>query len=57
MLNVEGNDFVTTDISKSYKEGYGGIVEVNAGPGVDLHMYPTKGLVRNISWAMIKSSI
>ena len=55
MLNVAGIDFVTTDISKSYKDGYGGIVEVNAGPGVDLHMYPTDGLARNISWAMIRA--
>lgn len=55
MLNVAGVDFVTTDISKSYKDGYGGVVEINAGPGVDLHMYPTNGLARNISWAMTRT--
>lgn len=55
MLNIAGVDFVTTDISKSYKDGYGGIVEINAGPGVDLHMYPTDGLARNISWTMTRA--
>ncbi|MCF6252725.1 MAG: hypothetical protein L3J75_15880 [Methylococcaceae bacterium] len=55
MLNIAGVDFVTTDISKSWKQGYGGIVEINAGPGVDLHMYPTEGKPRNISWAMTRA--
>ncbi len=55
VLNVAGVDFVTTDISKSWKQGYGGIVEINAGPGVDLHMYPTEGKPRNISWAMTRA--
>jgi D-alanine-D-alanine ligase-like ATP-grasp enzyme len=55
MLDVVGVDFVTTDINKSWKDGYGGIVEINAGPGVDLHMLPSKGFSRNISWEMTRA--
>ncbi len=57
LLDFAGVDFVTTDISRSWREGFGGIVEVNAGPGVDLHMAPTEGAARDVSTAALRSRL
>ena len=32
-----GIDFISTDISKSYKEGYGSIIELNSGAHELIH--------------------
>jgi D-alanine-D-alanine ligase-like ATP-grasp enzyme len=48
-LDIAGIDFMTTDITKSWKNGYGKIIEINANPGVDLHMLPTLGEKRDVS--------
>jgi D-alanine-D-alanine ligase-like ATP-grasp enzyme len=56
-LDVAGVDFISTDITRSWKENGAGIVEVNAGPAVDLHMFPTKGKRRDISWHAIRSRL
>jgi D-alanine-D-alanine ligase-like ATP-grasp enzyme len=55
LLDVAGVDFVTPDVRRSWREGEGGIIEVNAGPGVDLHMLPTRGRARDVSWHMIRT--
>jgi cyanophycin synthetase len=55
MLDIAGLDFVTTDISRSWREGVGGIVEVNGGPAFDLHMLPTVGKPRDVSWHLIRA--
>jgi cyanophycin synthetase len=42
-LDVGGVDFLTDDISHSYKEHGGGICEVNAAPGFRMHVAPSEG--------------
>ncbi len=56
-LDVAGVDFMSPDITRSWKENGAGIVEVNAGPAVDLHMYPREGKRRDISWHVIRSRL
>lgn len=55
MLDIAGLDFVTTDIGRSWRDGVGGIVEVNGGPAFDLHMLPTEGKPRDVSWHLIRA--
>jgi cyanophycin synthetase len=38
-----GIDVMAADISKSWKEGNFGIIEINAGPGVFMHLAPAYG--------------
>ena len=42
-LDVGGVDFLTPDITVSYKENGGAICEVNAAPGFRMHMAPERG--------------
>jgi cyanophycin synthetase len=48
-LDVGGVDFVTPDISRSYKEVGGAIVEINAAPGFRMHLAPTEGTPRDVA--------
>ncbi|HEV2846341.1 MAG TPA: Mur ligase family protein, partial [Thermoanaerobaculia bacterium] len=48
-LDVGGVDFISPDISRSYKEVGGAIVEVNAAPGFRLHTAPTEGTPRDVA--------
>jgi cyanophycin synthetase len=48
-LDIGGVDFLTTDISKSYRETGGGICEVNAGPGFRMHVAPSEGTPRDVA--------
>ncbi len=48
-LDVAGIDFLTTDISKSYKETDGAICEVNAAPGFRMHVAPSEGQSRDVA--------
>jgi cyanophycin synthetase len=48
-LDVGGVDFLTSDITKSYKEAGGAIVEVNAAPGFRMHVAPSEGESRDVS--------
>ena len=52
-LDVGGVDFLTDDISRSYKDIGGGIVEVNAAPGFRMHVAPSEGLPRDVSGKVI----
>ncbi len=47
-LDIAGIDIVTTDISKPIWEVDGVIVEVNAAPGLRMHISPSIGIPRNI---------
>jgi cyanophycin synthetase len=52
-LDVGGVDFLTPDITKSYKDIGGAIVEVNAAPGFRMHVAPSEGsraMSRARSW-------
>ena len=48
-LDIGGVDFITDDITYSYKDVGGAIVEVNAGPGFRMHVAPSEGLPRDVS--------
>ena len=48
-LDVAGVDFLTTDISKSYKETNGAICEINAAPGFRMHVAPSEGKPRDVA--------
>lgn len=52
-LDVGGVDFLTSDITQSYKEIGGGIVEVNAAPGFRMHVAPSEGQSRDVSGKVI----
>ena len=48
-LDVGGVDFLTGDITKSFKQVGGAIVEVNAAPGFRMHVAPSEGEPRDVS--------
>lgn len=48
-LDVGGVDFLTADITESYKEVGGAIVEVNAAPGFRMHIAPSEGEPRDVA--------
>jgi cyanophycin synthetase len=48
-LDVGGVDFLTTDITESYKEIGGAICEINAAPGFRMHMAPSEGRPRDVA--------
>ncbi|MFH7244191.1 MAG: cyanophycin synthetase [Spirulina sp.] len=48
-LDIAGIDIVTTDISKPLREVDGVIVEVNAAPGLRMHICPSEGIARNVA--------
>ena len=52
-LDVVGVDFITPDISRSYREVGGGICEVNAAPGFRMHVAPTEGTPRDVGKLVI----
>jgi cyanophycin synthetase len=48
-LDIGGVDFITDDITHSYKDVGGAIVEVNAGPGFRMHVAPSEGESRDVA--------
>lgn len=52
-LDVCGVDLVAEDISKPIHRQSGGIIEVNAGPGIRMHHYPAEGEARDVGGAII----
>ncbi len=48
-LDIGGVDFLTDDITQSYKYIGGAIVEVNAGPGFRMHVAPSEGKPRDVA--------
>ena len=52
-LDVGGVDFLSPDITRSYKEVGGGIVEVNAAPGFRMHMAPSEGKPRDVAGPVV----
>ncbi len=48
-LDVAGVDFLTSDITKSYKDIGGAICEVNAAPGFRMHVQPSEGIPRDVA--------
>jgi cyanophycin synthetase len=52
-LDVGGVDFITTDITRSYREVGGGICECNAAPGFRMHVAPSEGTPRDVAGPVI----
>ncbi len=52
-LDIGGVDFLTADITKSYREAGGGICEVNAGPGFRMHVAPSEGTPRDVAGPVV----
>ncbi|MBA3556439.1 MAG: cyanophycin synthetase, partial [Gemmatimonadales bacterium] len=48
-LDIGGVDFLTSDVTESYKEVGGAICEVNAAPGFRMHMAPSEGRARDVA--------
>jgi len=48
-LDIGGVDFLTDDITHSYKDVGGAIVEINAGPGFRMHVAPSEGEPRDVA--------
>ncbi len=52
-LDIAGVDLVATDISRPLEETRGAIVEVNAGPGLLMHIKPSHGTPQPVGRAII----
>ena len=52
-LDVGGVDFLSTNITESYKKIGGGICEVNAAPGFRMHVSPSEGTPRDAAGPVI----
>lgn len=54
-LDIAGVDLVAQDISRPLAEQGGAIVEINAGPGLLMHLKPAEGQPRPVGKAIIDS--
>jgi cyanophycin synthetase len=52
-LDIAGVDLVATDISRPLEEQGGAVVEVNAGPGLRMHLEPFAGTPRPVGDAIV----
>ncbi|MFY8055133.1 MAG: cyanophycin synthetase [Limnohabitans sp.] len=52
-LDIAGIDIVTRDISRPLEEMQGAIIEVNAGPGLLMHVKPAVGQPRPVGKAVV----
>lgn len=53
-LDIGGVDFLSADISQSYKDNRAGICEVNAAPGFRMHVAPSEGKPRDVAGAVME---
>ncbi|MBC5772727.1 cyanophycin synthetase [Pontibacter sp. KCTC 32443] len=52
-LDICGIDVMTTDIAIPLPDTRGAVIEVNAAPGLRMHISPTEGLPRNVAEPII----
>jgi cyanophycin synthetase len=52
-LDVAGIDIVTADIAQPLEAQRGVVIEVNAGPGLRMHLEPTVGTPRDVGAAIV----
>ena len=52
-LDVAGIDIVTADIAQSLESQRGVVIEVNAGPGLRMHLEPTVGTPRDVGASIV----
>ncbi len=48
-IDIAGIDVVAVDIARPIAETGGAVVEVNAAPGIRMHLYPSIGTPRNVA--------
>ena len=48
-LDIAGVDITCRDISKPLTSENGAIIEINAAPGLRMHLYPSEGTPRNVA--------
>ncbi|MDF2524461.1 MAG: cphA, partial [Clostridiales bacterium] len=48
-LDVAGIDMIAEDISVPINQGNGAVIEVNAAPGLRMHIFPTYGNSKNVA--------
>ncbi|MCA1246645.1 cyanophycin synthetase [Massilia sp. MS-15] len=54
-LDVAGIDIVCQDIGQPLRAQRGGIIEVNAAPGIRMHQYPSRGTPRDAGAAIVEA--
>ena len=52
-LDVAGVDIVTPRLDVGLREAGGAVVEVNAAPGIRMHLYPAEGTPRDVGAAIV----
>ena len=52
-LDIAGIDIVAKDISRPLREQNGAVIEVNAGPGLRMHLAPSHGEPRPVARAIV----
>ncbi|GFN21745.1 cyanophycin synthetase [Thermanaeromonas sp. C210] len=52
-LDVAGVDVICPDIARPIHRGQGGILEVNAAPGIRMHHFPAAGRPRDVAGAIV----
>lgn len=52
-LDVAGVDLVTQDIARPMLQTGGALIEVNAAPGLRMHLYPWEGKSRDVATAIV----
>lgn len=53
-LDVCGLDIISNDISIPLTSNNGAVIEINAGPGLRMHLSPTEGKPRNVAEPLLK---
>ena len=54
-LDVAGIDVICQDIAQPLREQQGGIIEVNAAPGIRMHQYPSRGTPRDAGASIVEA--
>lgn len=52
-LNPAGIDLVSPDLGKPLEDSGGAVIEVNAAPGIRMHLYPSRGRGNNVASAIV----
>ncbi|KQQ97508.1 cyanophycin synthetase [Massilia sp. Leaf139] len=52
-LDVAGIDVICQDIAQPLREQNGGIIEVNAAPGIRMHQFPSRGTPRDAGASIV----
>jgi cyanophycin synthetase len=53
-LDVCGVDLVLEDISRPFERGRGGVIELNASPGLRMHHFPSEGRARDAGGKIVE---